>query len=150
MKKITFEEEIPGRLEKMDKRLPFRIPDHYFEDFQSRLRARMETEELHLPEKRITLIRYLKPALGLAAAFAAVFLLVFYPVRLITKQNTFAQTELSGEEENIINLIEYVDDHTFFNLLVDDSQESKMEGQELEVYIASNYSDLDIYLETQK
>jgi len=150
MKKIIIPEEIPNVLEGMDKELPFRVPDHYFDDFQARLQARMEMEAVHLPGKRITLINYLKPVLGLAAAFAAVFLLVFFPVRMITKQDTFALNEMSNEEEKIINLVEYVDDHTFFNLLVDDPTENKMEGQELEVYIASNFSDYDIYLETQK
>ena len=148
MKKLSFPEELPEGLGQLPKELPFRIPDHYFEDFQSRLQAGMETEEPRLPEKRPSIIRYLKPVIGIAAAFALVFMLVFYPVRMVNRQ--IAQVEQSGEMENIINLTEQVDDHTFFNLLENNPPENNLGGQELEVYIASNYSDLDIYLETQK
>ena len=112
----------------MGRELPFRVPDHYFDDFQARLSARMEAERTGESGKRVSLFSYLKPALGLAAAFAAVILLVYFPVRLMTSQDQLASNGVSGEEEKIINLVEYVDDHTFFNLLNDNSSDQGLEG----------------------
>jgi hypothetical protein len=149
MNKIKFPEKISGHDEGMGRELPFRVPDHYFEDFQARLTVRMRAERAGFPGKRVSLFSYVKPALGLAAAFAAVFLLVYLPVRFMTSQDQLASTGISGEEEKIINLVEYVDDHTFFSLL-NNSSDPELEGHDIEVYIASNYSDFDIFLETQK
>ena len=150
MNKIINPEEISDHHEGMGRELPFRVPDHYFEDFQARLTARMEAERAGSPGKRVSLFSYVKPALGLAAAFAAVFLLVYLPVRFMTSRDQLASSGISGEEEKIINLVEYVDDHTFFSLLNNDDSDQGLEGNDLEVYIASNYSDYDIFLETQK
>jgi hypothetical protein len=150
MKNIRFIEEIPESLREAGKELPFRVPDHYFDDFQARLQGRLDREQIPAANQNSLFVRYIKPALGLAAAFAAVFLLVFVPIHMVTRQNSLAQNNSVSEEDKIINLVELVDDHTFFNLLEDENKDEIVEGQELEVFIASNYSDYDIYLETKK
>ncbi len=150
MKKINLPEEISGFPKELGRELPFRLPEHYFEEFQVRLNTRMEAEKLSHSGKRVTLFRYLKPVFGLAAAFAAVFLLVYVPVRLMNHPEEFASASEVNEEESILNMVENVDDHTFFSLLTGNNGASGEESQDLEVYIASNYSDYDIYLETQK
>jgi hypothetical protein len=150
MKNIRFTEEIPEGLREAGKELPFRVPEHYFDDFQARLQVKLGSEQLFAGNQRSLFVRYIKPALGLAAAFAAVFLLVFVPLHLVTRPDALVQNNPVSEENNFINLVEQVDDHTFFNLLEDDIQDKIAEGQELEVFIASNYSDFDIYLETKK
>jgi hypothetical protein len=146
MKNIKFTEEIPEGLREVGKELPFRVPDHYFDDFQARLQVQLGREQAFAGNQRTLFVRYIKPALGLAAAFAAVFLLVFIPVRLVTRPEALVQNNTLSEEDKIINLVEQVDDHTFFSLLEDDIQDEVIASQELEVFIASNYSDLDIYL----
>jgi hypothetical protein len=150
MKNIRYTEEIPEGLRKAGKDLPFRVPDHYFDDFQAKLQFQIGREQSFEKNQRSLFVRYIKPALGLAAAFAAVFLLVFVPVHLVTRPAAFVQINSTSEEDKIINLVELVDDHTFFNLLEDENQDETVEGQDLEVFIASNYSDFDIYLETKK
>lgn len=143
-------DNIPDILRKTGKELPFRIPDRYFNDFQARLQARLEDEIKYSPERKITHIRYLRPVIGLAAACAAIALLVFNPFRWNNGQADLAQINTTSEEIRIINLVEPVDDHTFFNLLENDAQEEKIDRDELELFIATNYSDYDIYQETQK
>ena len=150
MKKMKTTDKIPDVLNGAGKELPFRIPDHYFDDFPARLHARLEAEEMAVVSYRSGYVRYLKPALGLAAAFAAVFLLVFLPVRLVTKPDILAKYNQSSEDVRIINLVEQVDDHTFFNWLESESVIDNSDNQAIESFIASNYSDYDIYMETQK
>ncbi len=143
-------EEIPHKLREADRNLPFRVPGHYFDDFPARLQSRLDQETSPGAGKRLRMIDYLKPALGLAAAFASVFLLVYFPARLVTHSVTMAQRSGTSDEDKIINLVEQVDDHTFFTLLENGTTEEKIDGPDIESYIAANYSDLDIFLEIQK
>jgi hypothetical protein len=147
---MDFSDEIQDKLKGEGKELPFRVPRHYFDDFPARLQSRIEQESRTPITKRLNLMDYLKPVMGLAAAFAAVFVLVYYPARLITRTSLTAKSSVVNEDERIINLVEPVDDQTFFALLENVSADEKMDGTEIESYIASNYSDYDIYLETQK
>jgi hypothetical protein len=146
---MNFSDEIQDRL-KEDKELPFRVPRHYFDDFPARLQSRIEQESQLPVTRRLNLLDYLKPVLGLAAAFAAVFILVFYPARLVTRSALSAQSTIQNDVDKIINLVEPVDDQTFFSMLENGSADEKINGTEIESYIAANYSDYDIYLETQK
>jgi len=73
-------ENIEQRLEHLKSGRTFRVPENYFEDFAGRLRARIEAESKPVP--RLSWFMYLKPALGIAAVLAIVFLLVYVPVNL--------------------------------------------------------------------
>jgi hypothetical protein len=145
-------DNIPKKLTEAGQELPFTVPNRYFDDFPARLQARLD-QETHktVAVSPMRWIDYLKPAMGLAAAFAAVFLLVYWPAKLITNQESLSvRSSVNGYDENLINLVEHVDDNTFFSLLEGSSSKVSVDADELENYIASNYSDFDIYLETQK
>jgi hypothetical protein len=145
-------DNISKKLTEAGQELPFTVPHRYFDDFPARLQARLD-QETHKSTvvSHMRWIDYLKPAMGLAAAFAAVFLLVYWPAKLITNQESLsAKSSVNGYDENLINLVEHVDDNTFFSLLEGTSSNVKLNADELENYIASNYSEYDIYLETQK
>lgn len=72
------ENNIENRLDHLKMGQPFTVPEGYFETFHERLKARIEAEER--PEPKRGLLFYLKPALGLAASFALIFLLVYVPL----------------------------------------------------------------------
>lgn len=139
-----------NRLPEAGRELPFRIPQHYFEDFPARLQSRIELENTTGIARSVRFIDYLKPALGLAAAFAAVFLIVYWPASLITNNKLLSKNNHGDAmEERIINMVEYVDDHTFFSLLENEGTTENIDNETLESYLAVNYSDYDIYLETR-
>ena len=73
---------------------PFKIPDDYFETFPERLKDRLKSEEAEKPQKR-SLIR-LRPGLSVAAALAALALITFPLVRILTPGN--------GSAENLVEL----------------------------------------------
>lgn len=73
---------------------PFRTPEGYFESFPERLKDRLKSEEAEKPQKR-SLLR-LRPALAVAAAVAALALLTFPLVRILTPG--------SGSVENMVEL----------------------------------------------
>lgn len=151
MNEMNFSEEIPSGEELREipgagKQLPFKVPRGYFEDFPARLNALIEQENTPVREKKMRLADYLKPVIGLAASFAAIFMIVYWPAKLITHEQTASSTP-PAEEQRIINLVEHVDDHTFLTLLEGESKTDTTDYEMLETYLAANYSDIDLYLE---
>ena len=74
-------ENIPEILSNAGKKLPFAVPDSYFENLPGRIRDRMEErEEVHRPN----LIRTFRPVLAAAAIFLGVLTLGYAGFRILT------------------------------------------------------------------
>lgn len=147
-------EKIAPKLSKIKKEPPFRVPDNYFDDFSIRLHTRLETEKEVLPKPKSRIIRLLKPAMGLAASFILVFLLVYWPIKsflpnYLAKNNTPVETVVT-EEDTYLSILEKIDENSFFALLSDSSDEeiNDFNDEELMSYVSSNFSEYEIYLET--
>lgn len=140
-----------SKLDGLKKDLPFRVPKGYFDDFPARMQQRIELEKQ--PAKSSTkVIELLKPMIGLAAAFAALILLVYFPVKTYT--NRQIAKESSNRIENIvsddfINLTENFDDVTFYTLLENENGNDVIETETLVSYLSMNLSEYDIIMETQ-
>ncbi len=138
------------KLQEAGRDLPFGIPSQYFDDFPARLQALIDQETSSGKPKSLRFFDYIKPAIGLAAAFAAVFVLVYWPARWMTRQTAYSLNNQNIMEERVINLVEHVDDQTFFSLLEEGEKQEAIDYETLENYMAANFSDFDIYLETHK
>lgn len=132
---------------------PFRVPEGYFETFADRLKVRIEEEQQ--PDKKRSLLFYLKPVLMVAASFAFVMLLVYIPVKKYFPSN---ESYVSRQQSNIdsidsgdvtpvpIDLISYFSEGQFLSAI------SEMKAIEAETisndslgdYIAANYNDFEI------
>lgn len=136
---------------------PFSVPDNYFDDFYARLHVRLESEENILPEKKSRVIRLLKPALGLAASFILIVMLVYWPLKSFLPEyltETPAASEATIVDETYYALIEKLDENAFFSLITESlsnktSTEQGFNDQELLSYISSNISDYEIVLQTK-
>lgn len=145
--------EIPEILEEINRENPFRTPKNYFGDFPARLQHRIDQESRAGTPPRPRTIDFLKPALSLAAAFAAVIMLVYWPVQFINRHQEAG--DLVTIEDNaliheFINLFENMDDNTFFALLEEGKSYDIPETETLEEYLMSSYSEFDILIETLK
>lgn len=147
---MELEDKIGQRLMEAGREIPMRVPPGYFTDFPARLQARMISESQPAAPRRLSFYAYAKPALNLAAAFAAVFLLVYWPVRMVTSPKLLADKSATGDAESILRLVGHIDDQTFYNLLENGADKEELNLESLENYIADNYSDFDIFLETKK
>jgi hypothetical protein len=130
--------------------LPFSIPPRYFDDFPDRLKARIDQETSSGKPIYLRFFETMKPAIGLAAAFAAVFIIVYWPARWMTNQIAYSVKNQNNLNEKVINLVEHVDDQTFFSLLENGEKTEAIDYETLENYMAANFSDFDIFLETHK
>ncbi len=88
-------ENIPENLLKAGTKLPFAIPEKYFENLPGRIRDRLkERGEVHRPN----LIRTLRPVLAAAAIFLGLLTLGYAGFRIFTSDGS--DRFLSGEELN--------------------------------------------------
>jgi len=146
--------EIAPKLSKMKKEPPFGVPDNYFDDFSARLQMKLEAEKKILPHQQNRIIQFLKPALGLAASFALIFMLVNWPLKSFTPGEVANNTTTVPAENDITDLeyrtiIEGMDDNSFYALLEEPSQTVEISDDDLLNYLSANVSDYDIYLGTE-
>ena len=139
------------KLSQIKKENPFRAPDNYFDDFSARLQTRIEAEKKVLPEKDNKVIRLLKPVIGLAASFALIVLLVYWPVKKFMN-NQVAESEINTEstvsEDLYVSMVEGIDEASFYDMLEEEESTTVFTDDEMINYISANISDYEIYLET--
>lgn len=146
--------KIAPELSKIKKEVPFGVPKNYFDDFSARLHQRIDAEEHFQHTRQNPVIRYLKPALGLAAGFALIFLIVYWPIKsflpgYIAKTNS--HIEQTSNEDIYISYIEKIDENSFFSLLYEtlnngESTAADFNDEDLLSYISYNVSDYEIYI----
>ncbi len=146
----------PG-LSKIGKEHSFTIPDNYFDDFYARLHNRLEAEKNTLPQPRNRIIRILKPVLSLAASFALIFLLVYWPIKSFLPNYLARTKEIYTpihDDDPFNSIIEKIDENSFFALITepyanDQSELNELSDEELLSYLSFNVSEYEIYLQTE-
>ncbi len=137
---------IAPELSKMKKEVPFGTPDHYFDDFSARLKMKIEAEKQTVAPRKTRFIQIFKPALGLAASFALIFLLVYVPLKTFMPDQTNTVAEVvDSEDPNLLNIIEQLDESSFISLLSDGDDETEFTDDDLALYVSANFNDYEIY-----
>ncbi|MCE4564864.1 hypothetical protein INQ51_11145 [Maribellus sp. CM-23] len=133
-------------MSEIKKENPFGTPDQYFDDFSARLHTRMAAEAQSSAPQKSRIFQLLKPALGLAASFAVVVMLVYVPLRLFMPKeiNQVAQTS-DTSDAGFLNIIEKIDEESFVALLNDTESEDEFTNDELALYVSANFSDYELY-----
>jgi hypothetical protein len=138
---------------KRNKKNPFRAPEGYFDSIEDRMMGRIE-----LPVKSKTttarIIKFLKPALGLAASILLVGLLVYSPIKtLLLKNGTKTEVAQSSATDLLddysLNLTS-IDDNALANAIFsDESNTTALDPDEVLAYLSSDLNDVEIYSEIQ-
>jgi hypothetical protein len=137
------------KLSKLKKENPFGTPDKYFDDFSARLQTKLEAETKVVPIQRNKIIRLLKPAHGLAASFAIIFMLVNLPLKRFISQKVASnniETELT--EIDYLNVVEGIDENSFFTMLDEPTSGIKFSEDDLLSYASANISEYELFSET--
>jgi hypothetical protein len=149
--------KIAPETSEIKKELPFRVPEHYFDDFSARLQMRLKADTHAIPPPRNRFIRYLKPALGLAASFALVFMLVYWPVKeflpgYLAKSSVVIET--TEDDDHYFTYLENLDENSFFALVTDPANEMEgvngsLDDDELMNYLSDNVSEYELFAQIQ-
>ena len=142
LKKIT------PRLSKLKKENPFGTPDKYFDDFSARLKMKLETENKIIPIKQNQIIKFLKPALGLAASFAIIFLLVNLPIKkFISQKVASSNIETEFSEADYLRVVEGIDENSVYALIEETDEGIDFSEEDLLSYASANTSEYELFLE---
>ncbi|MFV0590034.1 MAG: hypothetical protein ACK5M7_01500 [Draconibacterium sp.] len=134
------------KLSEIKKENPFGTPDRYFDDFSARLQAKMEAETAASVPQRSKIFQLLKPAIGLAASFALIFMLVYVPLRLFEPKEINQVAEaVDTTDATFLTIIEKIDDLSFVALLNDSEPETEFTDDELALFVSANFSDYELY-----
>jgi len=147
------EENIENLFGNHRKDQPFRVPEGYFETFADRLKVRIEEEEQ--PDKKRSLLFYLKPVLMMAASFAFVMLLVYIPVKkyfpanegYVSRQQSNKDTIDSIDVTSVpIDLFSYFSEGQFLSAISEMKaiEAETLSNDSLGDFIAANYNDFEI------
>ena len=143
-------EKIAPELSKIKKENPFRVPDNYFESFSARLQTRLEAEKNAIPKKQTRIIQFLKPAIGLAAGFALIFMLAYWPLNNFTENQQANNENTDSDILDMIyaSLVEEIDENSFYALLDDPNGTVQFSDDDLAHFVNTNSSEYEIYSET--
>jgi len=142
--------KIAPKLSKIKKECPFGVPPNYFDDFNAKLQAKIEAE-IKPAKHRPVLIRYLKPAIGIAASLAIIFMLVYLPLnKMNVTQTATTDSEYIGFslENEYIAFLENIDVNTFLSV-IENGEEDPVSDEGFLNYLCDNLSDYDIYFESE-
>ena len=141
--------KISPELSKLKKENPFRTPDKYFDDFSAQLQMKLEAEKKSVPIQQNRIIRFLKPAIALAASFTIIFMLVYWPLKTFVPSEVANNTEiLNMNEMEYRNNIEGIDENSFYSLLEEKTTSIEFSDEDLISYVNTNVSEYEIYLAT--
>lgn len=143
-------EKIAPELSKIKKENPFRVPDNYFEDFSARLQIKLEAEKNAIPKKQTRIIQFLKPAIGLAAGFALIFMLAYWPLNKFTpnQEANNGNTDTDLLDMIYASMVEEIDENSFYALLDEPNGAVEFSDEDLAHYVNINSSEYEIYSET--
>ena len=137
------------KLSKIKRENPFKTPDNYFDDFSARLQMKLEEEKKVIPTKQNQVIRLLKPVLGLAASFALIFMLVYWPLKTFMPTEVAQNNTQTGfNEKEYLSMVEGIDENSFYALLDEPNGSVEFTDDDLVSYLSTNISEYDIYTET--
>lgn len=131
----------------------FRVPAGYFENFDDRLKARIEAEKE--TRKSNSILLYLKPALTMAASIALVMLLVYVPINKFfpSDKGYAAREQLLNDTIDPnkpitvpIDLINAMSDAQFWTAAaeINEIEEDTLSNESLGKYIAVSCNDYEI------
>lgn len=142
--------KIAPNLSKLKKDNPFSVPKNYFDDFPARLQMKMNEEKNEAVKQENKIIKLLKPALGLAAAFALIFMLAYWPMKTFTEKQLANNNNMEEEINDMLyaNMVEGIDVNSFYALLDDTNGAYELSDDDLANFVNTYSSDYEIFSET--
>jgi len=148
------EENIESEFLKRPKKNPFRTPDNYFDSIEDRVMGKIKYQT-GKKTSSAKVIQLLKPALGLAASFLLVYLLVNYPVnhllpKTLVKSVITDTTSPYMIDDSTFNVLS-IDENTLVNAIFTDepSNVSDINPDDMLAYLSSGLNEVEIYSEIQ-
>ena len=93
----------------------------------------------------------MKPAIGLAAGFALIFTLSYWPLRIFTPNEQAKNLNTGNSESEMLyaSWVEGIDENSFYAMLDNPNGSVDFTDDDLVDFVNTNSSEYDIYSETE-
>lgn len=122
---------------------PFSTPDSYFDSFSERLMSRIDNECVPETQEKTSFYRILRPALIMAASFAAVFFIIFIPVHTTDPELTSKSNDHTIELVDIMAFY-FMDENEIINAFENDDTYYSDNDAVLEEYLMASITEYDL------
>jgi len=129
-------------LDQLSREFPSHVPDGYFDDLTSMVMARIGTERE--PRKEMMFLRYLRPAMGLAASFLIIMALIYIPVKVLfpVKKSIDQSASLTIDEELLISYP--LAEHSLFETLENTDTDDLIDDDQLETVLLASVDEYEL------
>ncbi len=143
------DENIANEFLKHKGKIPFRTPEGYFDSLEDRIMDRIkQSKKTNTTSSRI--IKFLKPALGLAASLLLALLLVNSPINIFHTKTATTLTSTSDLLDDYSLNLGSLDDNALANVIYgDESSTTTINPEEVLAYLSSDLNEVEIYSEIQ-
>ena len=122
---------------------PFKAPEGYFNVFTERMMERIDAENVALEnDSEPGIVRYLRPVLIMVASFAAIFIIIFIPVKTIEPR--LSSNNSLGENDYILLDYLYVNEQTIIEAYEYDNAHNEYNDAVVEEYLMASISEYDL------
>jgi hypothetical protein len=130
------------KLDQLGTRFPFHTPEHYFDDFPSKVMDSISVGML--PHKEISVMRFLKPAIGLVASLLIIFGLIYIPGKVLfpEKNGTVQFVSPTFDEEFMITYP--LADNTIFEALENTVPDDLFDKNQLETVLLASVNEYEL------
>ena len=127
---------------------PFRTPEHYFDSLEDRIMSKIQVPEA--PKKPNQIIRFIKPAIGIAASLLVAYLLVNKPAYRSNDKNVIAGLTNVPGNDSAFNFSQ-IDESTVINAIFTEETDTlrKINQDEMLAYLSTGLNEIEIYAEIQ-
>lgn len=142
-----------NELQNQPSKPPFKVPEGYFDTLEDLIEAKIADEAAPVSSKG-KLIRMMKPMLAMAASFALIFMLVYYPLSVFLPNYLAKNADMSVDTTTVTNddlVISYFTSftHSYYDIFSNEEETPEIEVNEQEIldYLAFEMSEAEIYAE---
>jgi hypothetical protein len=119
---------------------PFLVPEGYFDLLPQRIMNQIGVEKK--TKHKLLLIRYLKPAIGIAAGFLIILVLILFPYKVIKPGTSINDPSVPIDEEYFISYS--MDDQRIYETLESKNTETPFDNNQLESVLLNSVSEYDL------
>lgn len=126
-----------------ERRVPFKVPEGYFDTFAERLMEQLDTPGEEKQGKKL-LFRIIRPMLAMAASFTIIFMLVYYSTQVYERtENKQSLAQLESSEDNYFDLF-HINDHSMLMAFENVEPVNEYNEEIMETYLMASVSDIEL------
>jgi hypothetical protein len=129
-------------IDQLNRDFPFKIPDGYFEQLPANVMSRIEAQGK--TPKEFLILRFIKPAIGLAASFLIILGLIYFTLKVRPSMDLKSNQSASIIDDEEFVLSYPLNEHAIFEALENNLPDDTLDNDQLETVLLASVSEYDL------